>query len=231
VDKTNIQSVELEGHFPEHWFNMMGKDFVDFVKMYPSMLEPSQEILFQQAFEVGANSRSISLEEKYKKIQAGELVVIRAGFSGHTVTVLFFGDQVVICNRGGASRKPIEAYHFDRAKLEMQDLQAIEKVKVDGTHEDYANLFFKVLVEKWGFIETALDKELMKDNPLPHQTVGNCTFVSPVTAMYALLLLDEMKKGKIDINAPDRAAFDQIKKKSIIAYQTWLGFQQMKRGS
>jgi len=190
---------DLEGYISEPWFRMMRKDFDRFALSYPGLLNSEQLI---QLFE----SSEISTSDQLVRIQKGLPCIINTGFINHTVTLLIFGNRLVICNRGDVTRRHLEIYHFNPLKLDISNLH---EIKLNKSKEEYIELFFKKLPVKLEFRQTALDRELESAHFLPAQIVGNCSFVSPITAVYAFLLLITGKE------------------KAFSHYRTWLGFQQL----
>ena len=185
-------SMKLEGHRPEEWWHLMRKNLPQFKAQFPHVLSQMQMTWLNHLFDLGANSNSYSKEIKLEKVKAGLPVILNSGYSTHAVTVLIWGNQIVICNRGGASRRPIEVYHFNPDNLDQEILSLIEKAK-NGTSKAYKDLFFRILPEKLQFSQDKLDRQMEAAFYFPEQTVGNCTFLSPVTAVFAFLLMGNLR--------------------------------------
>jgi len=211
-----LESTKLTGHFSPEWFHKFLKDLKNFEAEYSNLLKPEQKNLLTQAFNLGANPVSFSTEDKLKMIANGEPVILDMGFRGHTVTGLIFKGRFIICNRGDATRQPLEIYHFNPLNFDKGVLDNIENVNTEGTKDDYATLFFQTLPKKLNFTQTDLDQQLEWESLFPNQTVGNCSFVSAITSVYALLLLSN----------DNESVFEQAKVARGI-FQTWLGFEQL----
>lgn len=229
--KQKVGTIDLEGHWENEWFHMMSKDFNQFEEAYPELLDDKQMSLLKHLFDLGTNSQLYSYQEKVERIQAGLPTIIHSGFKGHAATLLVWVDQFVICNRGAASKFPIQVHHFDPNLLDANMLRQIEKTARSGSMEDYEQLVLQELPILLNFSQTLLDMRLQKASPLPDQTVGNCSFVSPLTSIYAFLLLANVRginedgsigEGQLDSKVRDRII------KSTLSYQTWLALQQIR---
>lgn len=196
-----LKTATLEGHFPPEWCHMLGKDLDQFRQSYPDLLTEPEAALLKDVLDIGANIKSFSLEDKLARIKKGLPTIINAGFNGHAVTLLIWGDRFVICNRGGESRRPLEIYHFNAEQLDLNDLREIIKTTASGTNEDYKKLFFKTLPEKLVFTQDELDKELENAGLLfPDQTAGNCSLANLIPIIYVLRLFTRI--GKIQQGSP-----------------------------
>ena len=231
--KASLFHIDLSGHHAPEWLHKMGKKLDPFAAAYPDLLTKQQLSLMKQLCTLGANPESYSKEEIVHRVDSGLPVLINAGFREHATTVLIWGDRFVICNRGGGMRRAIEIHHFDRRKFNVNILEMIDKVRNSGKEEDYTKLYYKTLPRDLGFNQTQLDMELEKAHALPKQTAGNCTFVSPTTAIYAFLLLGEVCGIETNETLKD-PKFDQLKKnyanrveKAVSNYQIWLADLQL----
>ena len=185
----------LESHSSPQWFHILGKDLDLFKQSYPKFLNDFEAKLFKEVFDISANSKCFSLENKLARIKKGLPIMINSGFAGHAVTLLIWDKQIVICNRGALSRDPLEIYHFSPENLDLNDLNELLKTGLYGTPLDYKKLYFEELPKKLLFKQTELDKELeIVSASLPYQIVRNCSFISPITAFYAMKLLMEVRK-------------------------------------
>ena len=190
-----FNKLRLEGHSSPQWFHILGKDLDLFKQSYPKLLNDFEAKLFKEVFDISANSKCFSLENKLTRIKKGLPIMINSGFKSHSVTLLIWDKQIVICNRGALSRRPLEIYHFSPENFDLNDLNELLKIKLHGTYLDYKKLYFEELPKKLLFTQTELDKELeIVSASLPNQIVGNCSFISPITAFYAMKLLMEVRK-------------------------------------
>jgi hypothetical protein len=169
-------------------------------------------------------------QEILDRIQKENLpTVVQAGFmdekkegASHAVTFLFWGNRLVVCNRSRDARVPVDMYHFDQTQLTPEILEEINNVRLSGSEEDYKRLIFTTLPKELTLTKTADDQLLEKASVLPYQKVGNCSYVSPITSVYALLLLSTLDLKKTS-GHPETMATEALTK-----YMKWLGFQQIK---
>jgi len=205
-----LRTQDLEGHHSESWFNMMSKDINLFEKFYPDLLSDDQMAMLRVMFDLGANSNLYSPEEKLARVQDGRPLLLNAGFKKHAVNVLVFKNKFIICNTGDLSRRPLEIYDFNPQKFDKSVLEDIENARSEWDL-GYKKLFFETLPKKLEFSQSDFDRQLESANFLPNQTVGNCSFASPITSIYAGLLLSCQDEA-------DRAH---------ALFQTWFGFEQL----
>lgn len=238
--KKTLAKVSLEGHSSAEWFHLMRKNLDQFKESYPTLLKENQIALLKHLFDLGANSTSYSVCDKVKRIQEGLPVIINAGYQGHAVTLLIWGDQFVICNRGATSNVPIEAYQFNPLNFNEKNLLDIEKIAVSGSEESYKQLF-STFQKSLNFVENKLVSEINKADFLDNQSVGNCTFVSPITAICAFMLLAETRgvneEGSLveeksqqtpsSAISADHEEIDKQINRAISGYQTWLSNLQI----
>jgi ankyrin repeat protein len=228
--KILVHSINLEGHASPQWYQLMKKHLN--MMETDALFNKEQSSLIKHMFDLGANPNSYSIEDQIQRIEAGLPTIISSGYSNHAVTLLVWKDMFVICNRGGASRKPIEIFHLGK-KINVAVLEELQKVKSLGTEEDYKNLMFHKLSAGLQFSHSDLDHILEQFNLLPTQIVGNCSFISPTTAIYAFLLLSEVfgvdesgaLKNKLSQKNVDE--LNQNAEKAVKTYQAWLSDLQM----
>ena len=235
--KTNeiLGSVTLTGFLPFHWFHLMKKQLEGFTKSYPDLLSPIQLNLMKQVFDLGANSTSYKYEDKVNRIKAGLPSVLNSGFfkPPHAVTLLIWGDQLIICNRGWATRRPIEVYHFDSQSIDINLLKEIDRIRNNGSDEEYKKLFYEILPNKLKFTQTDMDRKLEEACPLPLQTVGNCSFAAPIVSLFSFMALAELRGVNEDgtLGKPDageyQSRYGEKMQKGISTFQTWLSDLQM----
>ena len=229
MEKSPVASTSLTGHQSPQWFHLMEKHLPKFREHYPDLLSNDLIALMKHTFDSGANPTSYSLADKVERIKAGLPITLNTGFSRHAVSVLIWGDQFIVCNRGGSSRSPIEVYHFDPSQIDETILREIEQVG-QGTEKVYEQLFFQKLPAKLRFSQNDLDRKLENSTPLPKQLVGNCSFVSATTAIYALILLSLVRgmdgSGHLK-DVPGSWDLDEQIKNTILAYQLWLSNEQL----
>jgi hypothetical protein len=214
--------IPLEGAYSQRWNYVMAKNLGKFQKIHPNLLNVKQLNDFHKILQLAADGASYSDKQILEKILSNEDVIINTGLKGHRTNVLISGDQLIICNRGKLSERPLEVYHFDKSLLTEEMLGRIrDSGKLD--EKGYEQLFYKDLPTVLKFNQTDFDQQLEVFSTLMEQYVGNCSWVSLITAVYGWMLLkgvEEMKQnGSSDLN--------QYLEEKLITYTTWLTFQQI----
>ncbi|MBA2369014.1 MAG: ankyrin repeat domain-containing protein [Candidatus Protochlamydia sp.] len=232
-EKVVVKEVRLEGHFTEQWLHLMSKDNQQF-KNSPSCSlsekETNQVDLVIQTLDYSANASSFTTAEKLDRINKGLPTIINTGFVGHAVTVLIWGDQFILCNRGSGTRRPVEVYNFNPQKLDTTLLEAMDNVR-GSTKEEYKKLFFETLNEKLDFIDNPLFDNFIDRNELPYQTVGNCSMESPVTSEYMMDLMSSIrgvqKDGRLSEAPIDETIVAERGKEGIKLFNSKHTFRQL----
>jgi ankyrin repeat protein len=217
-------TLDLEGYSTSAWYHMMKKNLGDL--QHAQFLTEQQKGWLEQLFDMGENPNAYSHAETIARIEAGRPVVITTGFLGHVAMILVWKDQFLICNRGAMHTRPVEFYHLGK-KIENEILEQIEKINLSGDRGDYDSLIQYYLPDKLALKKNSFDEKLESAALLPDQIVDNCSLVSPLTQVYALLLLGEMYGGREDPSALSEEEFVASIEKVIKAYQGWLSIFQV----
>ena len=110
------------------------------------------------------------------------------GWSGHAIDVLFHNGYLMICNRGDASTKPIEAYRIDVSLLTTSILREFSWDDVSDYLVKLPQTLTKLKATKDATCEALEALNPMREN----QIAGNCGFESIETALYGLLAIDAL---------------------------------------
>lgn len=211
-----VLSTSLEGARVPGQFHQMCKDLKLFAETYPELNSPLFKALGEA---VNFSSTVKTNEEIFNRIEMGLPTFVSTGYKNHEVTLLIWKDQLVICNRGGASRHPLEIFHIDPKSLNLELIKTIGEESKKFDSEAYKKLFFEELPVQLSFSQTPLDSRLQNATLLSEQEVGNCTWLSPMTAIYAMLLIG-------GTNEKSAALSSQINSQ-VELYRTWLRFEQI----
>ena len=187
VSDSASSDVVLEGG--TRWFNEMVAVNQQLQDRCPTtegrvMLEGLSE-----AMRAGLAVRTRSdLDSAVATIKGGSPLFIRSGYDIHAVQVLIWGDMFVMCNRGGASRNPVEVFRFDPELLDAGVLDDMLKVK-SKSERDFRQLYHRDLQDRLNLQETSLTSMIQDRCTLPYHMVGNCTWVSDETGAWAFFAL------------------------------------------
>jgi ankyrin repeat protein len=239
ITDKKYSDTRLEGYSPEPLFNCMGINFNFFKKSYPDLMAENEFSLIQQLIDLGANQPSI--ESQYQGWKEGLPILLNTGFLGHYVSILIWGDQLIICNRGDASRRPMDCFHFNPNKLDLNILNKI-KSSNEKKSKDYKKLYFDELPKNLDFLKNDFDLTIEKTYPFAPQSVGNCSYVSPITSICAAMIImrargmDENKKLNKEKSLSSLTRNEIQKKqihlqgridKAIHVFQLWLSNEQI----
>lgn len=222
----NEVKLDLEGHSMPQWFRLMGKTLGQFQETYPGILTENEISHLMDAFKL--NSAFSSSEEVVDRIKKRLPTIVQAGFGndesgGHAVTFVFFGDRFIICNRGAGAEIAIDIYHFDPQKIDIRTLMRINMINAGGSLENYERLISEFLPDELDLYKTEDDELIQAWSEFPDQTVGNCSFVSPITSVYALLLFSTLGRT----SPVNEAELEPLVTATVEKYQKWLGFLQI----
>lgn len=219
------------------WLRNMSKASQLMKDKFPDLLPGEEGKLLCQTLSYAADFHHRSKEQLLKRIKSGKPVILPVGYSGHTVQALIWGSCAkiensegvenfdslfILCNRGASSRRPVEVYRFDPSQL---DIELLTKMTNIQEQSDYQQLFFDQLPKQLAFKSGDFEKALEGSCKLPNQRVGNCSWESPETAVWAFCQLYEIivKAGFQGINREflERSATAQTR------FENWLFFNQL----
>lgn len=212
-------SVRLEGFHSPFWLNKMHKATQLMHKNHSAIFSEEENHLLDDALVFGANLNAYTPAEILGRIQQDLPVMLHTGYTGHYVSVLVWGSYFIICNRGGASRAPIEIFQYDQEKLDEKTIQEIINC-ANKSKEDYQQLFFTTLPQTLSFEQEELEKSIQEKCPLPKQIVGNCSWLSPETAVWALLVWQKIRES-------EEPNIEESIQTETQRFNSWLVFNQL----
>lgn len=130
------------------------------------------------------------------KIRRGEAVVLIGGSKTHAINIIFIDDKIIICNRGAGSE--LEKKENDEASPELGKKEKVKAGVVyfypaDQVTEEFLSHFTERSTTMKEFQKIFADLKLTPPIEgdlgfnLQKQKVGNCTWASSKTALFALL--------------------------------------------
>lgn len=214
-------SIDKEGGIPFFWLNKMAKA--------TKLMEKQDFDLLTQTLKFSSNIKAQTTTDTLLRIQEGLPVILYTGYVGHTVSVLIWGDYFVLCNRGESSRAPIEIYKYDKEKMTENIIESIQNT-TKGDAKSYQDLFFNTLPKELNFKQGIIEKAIQKGCSLPDQKVGNCSWASPETAVWALRSLQNIfgeEKGKLKNTSPSTTEVVQALTNGKREFRSWLVSNQL----
>ena len=187
---------ELEGSFSPGWYREMAKGTTE---LQHFVADSERELLREVGYFLsrGADQASMGKKGIAKAMAAGKPGVVSTGYVGHDVSGLIFGNYFVICNRGGESRRPVEVYRMKNVTKEALS-ELIDELSAcnSGSRSDYRE-FLLGLSERFESSETDAAAKLVEEAcDLPMQSVGNCSWTSTETAVWAFMALKALGDEK-----------------------------------
>ena len=215
----------LEGHFFEISHNEMTKTIESL-----SSITSTDHIECKEAFEA-ASKCDIFYDKTIRKIKEGKFVIIPLGFStpmrGHTVDLVFYRDEFIICNRGARILKEassIERYRYRKEFLNEDVIRYLflnfftkisESTALEHQHLYLYTILPKILngvKKKSSFTTThggltVTFHEKPSDFAVKDQSIGNCWKASPFTAFKLFIFLKRQEEGFPEKEAARLAKF------------------------
>ncbi|SCA64123.1 hypothetical protein SCG7086_CD_00030 [Chlamydiales bacterium SCGC AG-110-P3] len=154
-------------------------------------------------------------------------VLLTTGYSGatnHSLMVLFFDDLFVVCNRGAYSGGQLKTSSFvlDPNVVTLELVEEIIGLK--NKSEEYFGEFIESLPKRKGFSKkNKRAKEFDNACHLPHQWVGNCSWTSAETGVWATMLAGNLKAA-----GGNKRARSEAIKKTRQQFTEWVNFQRIR---
>lgn len=199
----------VEGGFSNYFANKMKTSLNLFANRFPTALtvdelnavvDPLNKIIDEGSYM--DRSRFQNPARMIEDIRQGKFVFIPTGYKGHSIIVIIHDGYLVIANKGGASRKPIEAYKVDTSTLTESVIQEIIDLH-NYSEENYAK-WLDSIPTTFNSTQNNFTNLLEESYPLePTQRVGNCAWESLETAVFAAWLMRRLTKEKnLDSSTP-----------------------------
>jgi hypothetical protein len=223
MNPTQSYKMSLTGSQSPLWYRQMYKNLPQFVDEFPKAFK--QPELLQETLQIASGGEYASIDVQFERIQAGLPTFIRAGFRRHAIIFLVWGDRWVVCNVGSKSVRPTLVRHFDPQLLTKGDLQNIQDAR-NRPPEEFLELMERMKT-KLQFLKSQKDDYLSNLSKvfLKKQTVGNCSWTSPMAGVFAFLMLDAIKEVT-DVPNPNEPMPAPLEK-AIEGYQNWERFQKV----
>jgi hypothetical protein len=181
----------LGGHPP-----LFLKTIEDYSKKFFLQLikeKPENKLTHQESFEAISfmkNATLSSLGNLRKRIESGKVTSIPTGWKGHGINATFLKTKkcyyLAVSNRGESAEKGISVYKTEEKISKGKWEKVLNKISSNGCRkfnkEFILNKVHEILKLKHFF-----------DVPHQAQKVPNCTWISNMTAVHAIMLLSKIK--------------------------------------
>lgn len=200
-NKRQIYSdLDLEFTTHPHMLKEVEKNIKLFSKEFPVILDSETSALLSNAFQAAADARNRSPAEKIASWKRGEPLILSTGYVNHFVTVLFWDNFFVLCNRSPITNSQHSDFRTYALKKELLTEDIIKQIEnlVKTDEKAYSQFFSEVMPAALQFSDT--DLKMMTSCFLARQKVSNCAYASSEGMILPLLILNACKKAGIDLS-------------------------------
>jgi len=186
-----------EGSNPHIFSKEMIQTLTHFHESYPEeMTEEEYEFLRSTMIEGTDYRETQNMASMIQRYLAGFPITIHTGFTEHAVEMIIWNEYIIINNKGGESRRPIEIYRMNSAKIIPTSEFAAKVGEIIGLNKkqqsDYVT-WLNAVCDKFGATKSDFEKIFEESYPLERdQKVGNCSWESLETSIYALIAIHRM---------------------------------------
>jgi len=220
LSRLGIEEMHLEGLRQPYFSHQILTSLQAFIKDSSEAIPSKEAEILTEMFETGLRFPAASdAPAMLKRFRADKPLLIHTGFVGHAVDVVFYGDYLIVNNKGGETRNPIEVWKIDRDKVSEDVIEEIIQ-QFYRPQETYLDCLERIRSTLGGFRDP-LAGLMMASYPMyPIQTIGNCSWESQETAVWSVLTLHRLV-GKVAPNNPE--SIHVIESVSEI-FEHWLQF-------
>lgn len=196
----NLSGPDFESGRDFYWLKKMNKalNIINVQDRFKDLLPKDSLEQLSHAVKFGVVNEEKQDVEVLAQIKCGKPVIISdAGFIGHSVSYLAWADtsgivHLALCNLGAASRQQVEVFAINSEELDENIIAEIRSSKKDyKQYSEWLDGFF----HNTKFSKDALCNNLEKrSKTLSMQVTGNCSYISNLTTLWALLAMHEYRK-------------------------------------
>lgn len=196
IDRTLFS---LEGAYSPYMHQLMHKQLQQYFQRSQTLSDGHKRAILL-AFQRSAPNTPA--EDVADQIQSNELVITQAGWHGHAIDLVFFGDYMAICNRGEGVPEDlttIEVVKIDRKLVTKEIIEEIRsqrsKSRTDASSYFYFDLPAKLAGDGlFGFVKDELCKKISEFAPKPIKQ-GTCTFAAAKAAARCSMMFLTMNQA------------------------------------
>lgn len=136
-----------------------------------------------------------------KLFKEGKPLIFNTGWHEHAISVVFYGDYMLICNRGDSKKdSSVKVFKINRKSFELSK-ENIEKLQKGDlpTSKAGATFFYKTLPISLGYKKGQLDliaSSIEQKCDQSAQKTGNCWWLAPKAADMALIMVKSLVDQK-----------------------------------
>lgn len=215
-------SFRLEGGKDVRWAEEMFKATNLFESHFPGMIPHSTIALLVDALKNFEQNNAIT---DLNRIRQGLPVIKSAGWIAHAVSMTFWNPFGIVVNRGTENWGfPLLISEFKKELLKESQLERITQASHSESSDDYLKLMNE-LPEELNFTPTKMTKFLVDNCTLPDQVVGNCSWASLEGAVWALIVLSDIRLNQLTVPNSVVSPQRMVQLKNI--FNLWVAFNQL----
>lgn len=181
-------TVDLLGASSGSWTDEMGNSLKKFSLSYPEHLSLEEQRAALSLLEFAGTPSRNQAEYLLENFQKNIPIFIETGSSTHSVGIIFTQTHLVIANKGKGSRRPLEIYQIDPALVTLgvfKELLKLQRAPIESYLEWLSQSSLKLQLK-----QSSLENLIESAYPFAlKQLVGNCSWASLETALYAFIAL------------------------------------------
>ncbi|HSX13135.1 MAG TPA: hypothetical protein VLE96_01775 [Chlamydiales bacterium] len=157
-------------------------------------IKPERQSVINQTASALEQCRNMSVEEQLKSIRMGNLTIVATGWQAHAVYMVFYKNQLLICNRGqGSIGYTTEMYWIKIEKLTTDVFSRLQNNR-NRYSDRQAREFLDEFLRALGTTVDERSSQISKELSTSFQKIQNCWYASckeAIKGAFTLLLLDE----------------------------------------
>lgn len=216
------KEINLEGFCEAFTIPMIASSFEEFARKSPFFQTTEKNWIVQQLNQTTTSDylEKEDIQKLTSRLQQPDFIgpiSMGTGYNWHSTATIFFGNQVLFCNRGAGSEKDhgIHIYALsDRTGITEEIVWKLAKRQENKASDAPSKELIAAL----------LDGKPVHYEAMPFQQAGNCTYLTMEAALFALMAINLLKDvPQAQLNAVHwQQAFKSVNQ----AYQHWWDFDR-----
>lgn len=149
-----------------------------------------------QVIEEATNASCKNPKEVAKLFKDGKPLIFNTGWSEHVVSVVFYDDYMLVCNRGDVRKESaVSVFKINRESFDLTEENILRMQMANAPSIGGAQFLYEVLPLSLGYDRNEQDPiaEIIESHCLrKDQKTGNCWWLGPKTANMALIMIKSL---------------------------------------
>lgn len=204
--------MSLEGFFsnPLYFLKKFSKNILSFQTSFPHLIDSQAANTIHAICKTA--SENLSIEEKFNRWKQGEPVIIDSGYFEHHVSILFWNDQIIVCNRGGGKGQYKAFEAFKSAEITVELFETFQQTSVPKE-------FFQAIIAS--LVPDPEVSESLATLEIPSQKIGNCGWADTEGLILPLMILNKCKQNYPDLKTLDAEKIHEIGQEQKNIFENW----------